>query len=357
MLTYYLIKEVAHWIVNGRVNKHSDVYRGFGLYRRTKTGKKNILKVLHELSILSMYWNAFPDVYFRMGMFMSDFTDMKRMKSFIPQKAYNRYAADKDRRYHILIDDKIIFHDLMTQFGLPVPIRYFTFRNGDFRKGNILLSDSDVDNILKNTDDERIFVKYFTGGASSGISIFKRLSNGQFTDGNNQIVSASMIRDKYKGMDFIFEKQIIQEPILGKFNPDTVNTIRVLTYKNKIISATVRFGGKGEFVDNVSANGVAVSLDIETGILSDYGMKMYSTVEHFYEHPDSHLKFRDTKVTQWDAVRQLVEKALKYLPYYSSVGFDIATTPDGPVIVEINTGAGINLSQMGKDYGVAGYFR
>ena len=194
------------------------------------------------------------------------------------------------------------------------------------------------------------------GGAASGVSVFTKKENGVYVDKGGDIVSASMIRKKFSSQDFFFEKQIIQEPVLSQFNPDTVNTIRVLTYNNKIVSATVRFGGKGEFVDNVSANGVAVSLDIETGVLGDYGMKMYSTIEHFYEHPDSHIPFKGTMVTQWPEVRSAVERTLKYLPYYKSVGFDVATTKEGPVILEINTGAGINLSQMGKEKGLRDKF-
>lgn len=44
------------------------------------------------------------------------------------------------------------------------------------------------------------------------------------------------------------------------------------------------------------------------------------------------------------------------MPYFKSVGFDIAITTEGPIIVEINTGAGIYLSQMGKEYGLADVF-
>ncbi len=76
----------------------------------------------------------------------------------------------------------------------------------------------------------------------------------------------------------------------------------------------------------------------------------------YTEHPDSHLKFENVLVTQWFDVKNLVEKTLKYLPYYNSVGFDVATTINGPVIIEINTGAGIYLSQMGKDRGLKDSF-
>ena len=306
--------------------------------------------------MLYNYWNAFPDTYFRMGMFAKSYKDYDRMKSFVPQGAYAKLSMDKHSEYHLLIDDKILFHDIMTQYGLPVPTRFFTFRGGEFRHGQELLTDAEVDTIIRGISDDRIFVKKFTGGAASGVSVFTKKENGVYVDKDGDIVSASMIRKKFSNQDFFFEKQIIQEPVLSQFNPDTVNTIRVLTYNNKIVSATVRFGGKGEYVDNVSANGVAVSLDIETGVLGDYGMKMYSTIEHFYEHPDSHIPFKGTKVTQWSEVRSVVERTLKYLPYYKSVGFDVATTKEGPVILEINTGAGINLSQMGKEKGLRDKF-
>lgn len=337
--------------------KDSDLYKGFQLYNNTPPYlRKSKAKVLAELSKLTRYWNAFPDTYFRFGMFMKTYNDFDKMKSFIPQGAYYKLSADMLPQYHVLIDDKIIFHDIMTQYGLPVPYRYFTFRGGEFRNGARLMTDIEVDDTISNINDERIFVKRFTGGAATGVSIFIRKSKGVYMDFDNEQVSAAMIRKKYTGQDFIFEKQLVQEPILSKFNPDTVNTIRVMTFKDKVISAAVRFGCKGAFVDNTAKGGVAVSLDIETGKLESYGMREYD-LKQYTEHPDTHLKFYNTIVPQWQAVKDVVEKTLKFLPYYKSVGFDVATTNDGPVIIKINTGAGIYLSQMGKDKGLGNKFK
>lgn len=355
-LINYLIHECGRILLKKGHRSHSDLIRGIKLYHNTPLGsKKSILRCIFEIDKLCRYWHAFPDTYFRFGMFLKDYTDVERMKSFIPQEAYYRFSNDKQPKYHLLIDDKIIFHDLMKYYGLPVPTRYFTFRGGEFRQGAELMTDSEVDAIIQSIDDERIFVKRFTGGAASGVSIFTKKEKGKYVDADDELVSASMIRNKYAGQDFFFEKQLIQEPILSQFNPDTVNTIRVLTYKNKVVSAAVRFGGKGSFVDNTAKGGVAVSLDIHTGMLGNYGMREYD-LNHYTEHPDSHIKFADTVVTQWPEVKKLVEKTVKYLPYYNSVGFDVATTNDGPVIIEINTGAGVYLSQMGKEEGLAKSF-
>lgn len=152
---------------------------------------------------------------------MKDYTDIDKMKSFIPQKVYNFYSADKDSRYHLLIDDKILFHDFLSYYGLPVPTRFFIFRNGQFRNGTELLTDNDVDRIISSITDDRIFVKRFTGSVALGILIFKKIENGIYSDSDGEKVCGSLIRRKFQGQDYIFEKQIVQESVLSKFNPDT----------------------------------------------------------------------------------------------------------------------------------------
>lgn len=355
-LIFYLVKEYGRILLKKGHKEHSHLLRGIRLYKTVPSDqKKSPIKVLKEINGLFRYWNAFPDTYFRFGMFLNDYLDEDKMKSFIPQGAYYRYSIDSDTRYHLLIDDKIIFHELMSYYGIPVPQRYFTFRNDEFRCGHTILTDDEVDSILSKITDNRIYVKRFTGGGASGVTVFTKTSDGTYVDADGNNVTAQNIRNKYKNQDFIFEKQLTQDSTLRNFNPDTVNTIRVLTYKEKVISAAVRFGGKGSFVDNTAKGGIAVSLNIETGRLGSYGMREYDLM-HYTEHPDSHIIFADTFVPQWFEVRQLVEKTLRYLPYYNSVGFDVATTEDGPVIIEINTGSGVYLSQMGKDIGIADYF-
>lgn len=38
-------------------------------------------------------------------------------------------------------------------------------------------------------------------------------------------------------------------------------------------------------------------------------------------------------------------------------GFDVATTVDGSVIIEINSGTGVYASQMGMEHGIADKFK
>ena len=317
-------------------------------------GGKSLITTYLESNKLAKLYHCFPDTYFRFGMFMKDFGDFKLMKSFIPQQAYYRITTDREARYHILVDDKILFHNIMKMYGLPVPERYFVFQDKSFRKDGIIITDQEADDIIANISDERFFIKRFRGGAASGISIAIRKDDGFYTDDGKKL-SAAMIREDFGSSNYIFEKQLVQDEALARLNPDTVNTCRVLTYKDKVVSCSVRVGRKGSFVDNAAKGGIVLSLDMETGRLEEYGLREYDLTK-YYEHPDTKIKFKDYEVPMWPAVKELVEKTIRLMPYYKSVGFDVATTVDGPVIIEINTGTGVYASQMGKKRGIADKF-
>ena len=150
-------------------------------------GGKSLITTYLESNKLAKLYHCFPDTYFRFGMFMKDFGDFKLMKSFIPQQAYYRITTDREARYHILVDDKILFHNIMKMYGLPAPERYFVFQDKSFRKDGIIITDQEADDIIANISDERFFIKRFRGGAASGISIAIRKDDGFYTDDGKKL--------------------------------------------------------------------------------------------------------------------------------------------------------------------------
>ncbi len=354
MFLYYACREYLSAILRKRDVTHTDVYKSIQCWKSNRGGRKSLITSLLEADRLARYWHCFPDVYFRFGMFMEDFTDKELMKSYLPQGAYGQITMDKNLSYHIMIDDKILFHDIMTAYNLPIPERYFVYEAGTFRLHDKILDDQEVEAILSAASGDRIYIKRYRGGAASGISIATRSPVGYVLE-NGLALSADVIRKTFGDSNYIFEKQLVQDSVLASFNSDTVNTLRIMTYKDKVVSCSVRMGRKGSFVDNAAKGGIVCSLDMETGRLEEYGLREYDLTK-YYEHPDSHLKFDGVLVPQWPAAKALVEKTIRIMPYFKSVGFDVATTIDGPVIIEINSGTGVYASQMGKKRGIADRF-
>ena len=258
----------------------------------------------------------------------------------------------------ILINDKILFHDMMSYYGLPVPKILFVFKNDSFFINNRDVTDEEIDRALCSRTDTRIFIKLPSEGAARGVFIMTKKDDGYIF--NDKKVTAQSLRSFFKGETLFFEEQIEQEPVLKSFNPDTINTIRVLTKnvggKKEIVMAAARFGRKGQYVDNMCAGGIAVRIDIKTGALGSYGERRFES-KRYTVHPDSEIPFKGVVIPQWEEIKKVVYETLSCFPPYRSLGFDIATTPNGLVVLEINTGAGVNLAQVGGEYGIADSFK
>ena len=101
-----------------------------------------------------------------------------------------------------------------------------------------------------------------------------------------------------------------------------------------VLAALARFGLGAAYVDNWSMGGFAVGVDLEGGTLMGTAHdKWGNTHTH---HPDSGIEFAGYSIPEWDAVLDLARRAQAAFPYYPLLGFDIAVTPAGPVLLEIN---------------------
>lgn len=340
-----------------------DYERGMALYNRTDSALvKNKWQVFLDLNRLMKYWHCYPDVYFRMGMFLKGFTDWQQMTSFLPYLAFIRYERQWKQypEYAILLENKSIFNDLLSYYGMPVPQMVFSYRNRRFfTKGGEEMSDDVLNSFISNLTDKRLFAKKATGFCGKGVTVFTKRDNNYYAlDGT--LVDAAFIRKVYGKEDCHFEEQLSQDQILSQFCPDTINTIRVIT-KNRfgnesiIVGAAVRFGRMGGYVDNLAQGGVSVNLNIDSGELFDYGMREYDLTK-YYEHPDTRIKFAHVVIPQWPEIKELIYRVSSLLPPFKEIGWDIAITMDGPVIVELNTGTGVYSVQMGPKYGVAKAF-
>lgn len=75
--------------------------------------------------------------------------------------------------------------------------------------------------------------------------------------------------------DYIFQDFIVQSEQTAKFNPSSVNTLRVISLliddKVVILSAILRVGAKGCQIDNYHKGGWVISID-RNGFLQNYRM-------------------------------------------------------------------------------------
>lgn len=152
----------------------------------------------------------------------------------------------------------------------------------------------------------------------------------------NEIENIEELYDrlKEKGLNLI-EEEIIQHEELNKLNPYAVNSFRIVTLvkdnKAYLLANALRFN-----VDEAIAIGCNDAY-MRLGENGKVTSRVVDDVANVYEeHPITKVKFKDLKIPYVKESFEMVLKAALEVPEVRYVGWDIAITKNGPVIMEGN---------------------
>jgi glutathione synthase/RimK-type ligase-like ATP-grasp enzyme len=139
----------------------------------------------------------------------------------------------------------------------------------------------------------------------------------------------------------LLEEVIVQHDDLAAVCPGTVNTTRITAFNDgervHILAIAQKFG-RGAVSDQMSFGGFYTMLD-DSGRATGPG---YDSHGHVHEkHPDSGFPIAEFQLPFMTEVRGFIEEAARVVPEVQYVGWDVVVTPDGPVLVEGNWGAGV----------------
>lgn len=248
------------------------------------------------------------------------------------------------RLWEPVLRNKILFHQHMARHHLPVAALYGLFHPmfGYCVTGAPLKDEIDFQKLLLPLTGRAIIIKPVDGLKGSQIARFHIDSGGTLINPQGiECPCREVVKQIGKGNGFLIEDCLINHPDIRVFNPSSLNTCRVVTFINRggscrILFATARFGRRGSVTDNWSAGGVAVGIDVDTGTLGR-GLLLPQFGGGWTEvHPDSGQPFAGTVLPHWQEVLALVKQAAESLPWCHAIGWDVAITPDGPVLVEGN---------------------
>ena len=174
----------------------------------------------------------------------------------------------------------------------------------------------------------------------------------RFFDGTEP--SAAGVEEAFARMgdNFIAQEIVEQHGTLRRLNPDSLNTLRIITFlfKNEVhvLSAILRVGGPGAKVDNVGAGGFACPVD-ENGRLGRYAINRRS--ERCETAPGG-IRFDSVTVPGYREAVETVSRFHEKLAHFKLIGWDIAIDENAePVLIEYNTAPGQNQYCCGPTFG------
>lgn len=231
-----------------------------------------------------------------------------------------------------LIQDKVDFGDFLERNGTATPsvlalvTEGLVVRKSDGKAASVV----DVADILPAGN---YIFKPRNERGGTGIFSFE-IKDGLVTEGQQSL------RKLISGAGLIQER-VRQHIVLETLNPTSLNTMRLVTVDEggvfSPLAAFLRVGRTLSLVDNWQRGGIILPVDIESGRLSrrGYFKQGYGTVVH--DHPDSGASFTGLELPDFSrAIRMACECHSKLSPLVS-VGWDIAFSTGGPMVIEGNT--------------------
>lgn len=206
----------------------------------------------------------------------------------------------------------------------------------------------DYINLKKCTKQE------FTEFLNKYDTVFAKDPLGECGHGIEKIVT-SKIEDKDKlfeklkeNKQFLLEEAIVQCDELNEINPKVVNSFRIVTLvkddKAYIIGNALRVNQFDAEVIGCT-NDVYFSLNeegkIDSNVIDDYG-NVYKV------HPLTNKEFSKVKIPGVKEAFEMCKKAALEVPEVRYVGWDVAFSDKGPVIVEGNEYPGYGIIQYFK---------
>ena len=153
---------------------------------------------------------------------------------------------------------------------------------------------------------------------------------------------------KLRQSTVVVEQPIAQSQELARFHPRSVNTLRLATAvkdgEPHLLFAFLKLGQGDSIVDNGAAGGICCLVDPDTGTVVGPGMT--ENGRSFLVHPDSGLQINGLRVPRWEQAMATALELARLSPTQTYVGWDMALTDDGWVLVEGNRGGTFLITQM-----------
>ncbi|MCF8367441.1 MAG: hypothetical protein K9G76_00265 [Bacteroidales bacterium] len=245
--------------------------------------------------------------------------------------------AVKDKNYYDLF-----FKEIKTA---EVIIRRI---NGQFYDRNyqfINLNDKVLNDQLKSYNKVILKPALFSG-SGRGIKMFEKIQ-GKFKGGENLLTQDFL---SGYGEELVIQKFIRQHEFFEKFNPESNNTIRVLTYRSvesdkiHILHTLLRIGAKGSFLDHDNKGGVSIAIDKDQN-LAGHALNIYG--DHIEEF--NGIKFAEIgKVPFVSDFHKSAVYIAEQVFHGRLLAVDFTINTNGePLLLEVNCwGNGISQYQM-----------
>jgi len=311
--------------------------------------KKKWFQIIKEFTKLYFSTKQLPLNYISHLLYRKNVTNYNDYLSLKENERLLQWSFSEAKEQISTVENKLLFEEVLSKKCIPTPqIFFYNSKNKFTYKGDVFEIETKNDflsflvKVFNDNKIEHIFCKPIDGIKGENIFVI---------DNNTHIKITDNLVDMVFSKAFIFQELIEQHEVLNNVNCSSINTLRIVTYKNEenemtILSGFIRVGREGAIIDNAHKGGIVVPLNIENGKMYAEGIQLIDNGGGiFYKHPDTGVVFENLQIPHYIQIKKMVFKAASLFKF-PLLGWDVAVTPSGPIIIEANHDFHLLLSDL-----------
>lgn len=298
-----------------------------------------------------------------------------------PRGTWQDFLVDEDLRVILrrinplsrreVVNDKLAFYEHCLEHGLAtIPILCAVDNEAqgtqEGRQSAVIVSSPEEWALRLQHCQQPLFIKLIDG--SWGQDAFAAEPTGQGWHycghhGSCEEFYAFAMKRFAGRRGWMVQPRISSHPDLDKISsPGVLATIRAVTFfvdgKPQLLFAALRIPVGDNVTDNFShgsIGNVTAPIDLVTGEIGVCRGSLNKTWPEIVDvelHPDTGNPIQGSRVPMWDGVLDLLDRGQHSLPFLKTLGWDIAVTGNGPVVVEANATYDVDLIQVSHQRGI-----
>lgn len=290
----------------------------------------------------------------RVGALDPALTEAERA-AFVSRDANLRAQAplNGDNETPAITGDKTVFYRYCALLGIAVPEMFGildTRASSWSATGRIMTGTRDIEAFVAEDVPARFVVKPSEGYAGRGVRLVARRDDGTLQVNGRTMTTAAFWAELRADDEFavwIVQELLVNHPDMNAIGgSETLHTARITTFIGRegpprLLFANLKLAISGGAVDNFQAGATGNAIvDIDdTGLLK----AVFATkpgpagLQRRADNPLTGETLTGRQLPHWRAALDMVLDAAPHFLPYRALGWDVAFTPGGPVIVETNT--------------------
>lgn len=281
-------------------------------------------------SVVSEYYSQMSGI--RSDLYLTRNIAFNYIYPYLTRYEFIPAYADKNMETRLLD-----IHKVKKEIAIHLPETVVNNVNGIFfdQNDNEIDKENAIKIILLHQDD--MIIKPSTG-TYGGKGVMK-INRKELTE-----KTIKKLLEQYNS-NYTIQQIVKQHPDLASFNESSVNTIRIVTFRNsqkkrRILYSLIRYGGKGAINDNVCSGGGFTVIN-PNGKLKNRIKHVYKTMKCPTLQPEA-----INEIPYWNRIKEAALLLHGKLPHFDIVGWDFSLTSEGiPVLIEYNIRPGVGLQQ------------